>query len=46
MSRIVTYGIGGHCEKCSDKHDHPLHNIISDIEIPDEEPTNDNSEPT
>jgi hypothetical protein len=45
MSRIVTYGIGGHCEKCSDKHDHPLHNIIEVIEIPDEEPTNDNPKP-
>lgn len=35
MSRLITYGIGGHCEKCSDKHDHPLHNIIEDIQIPD-----------
>jgi hypothetical protein len=33
--RIVTYGLGGYCEKCSDKHDHPLHNIVEEIEIPD-----------
>ena len=39
MSRQVTYGIGGYCEKCSNKHDHPLHNIISDVEIPNPSPT-------
>lgn len=31
--RVITYGLGGHCEKCSPKHDHPLNNIISDEEI-------------
>lgn len=33
MSRIVTFGIGGWCENCDPSHDHPLHNIIEDIEV-------------
>jgi len=37
MSRIVTFGSGGYCEDCDPSHDHPLHNIIEDIEIPDRE---------
>lgn len=34
--RIVTFGLGGYCEDCSPEHDHPLHNIIEDIEVEDE----------
>jgi hypothetical protein len=35
MSKIITYGIGGYCENCDETHDHPLHNIVEEIEIPD-----------
>ena len=41
MSRIVTFGLGGHCENCDESHDHPLHNIVeiietdNEIELPD-----------
>lgn len=35
--RIITFGLGGYCENCDETHDHPLHNLISDVEIPDEE---------
>ena len=38
--REITYGIGGWCEDCSPEHDHPLHNIISDVEIPDDDNSN------
>ena len=37
MRREITYGFGGYCENCDETHDHPLHNLISDIETPDEE---------
>lgn len=37
MSRMVTFGLGGYCENCDDSHDHPLHNLIEDIEIFEEE---------
>jgi hypothetical protein len=33
----TTYGIGGWCQNCDPSHDHPLNNIIEQIEIPDEE---------
>jgi len=33
--RKITYGLGGHCENCDETHDHPLHNIVEDVEIPD-----------
>lgn len=36
MSRMITYGIGGYCEDCNPTHDHPLHNIVDDEEIPDD----------
>ena len=36
MAINVTYGIGGYCADCDPSHDHPLHNIIEQIEIPDE----------
>lgn len=31
----VVYGIGGHCENCDETHDHPLHNILEQYEVPD-----------
>lgn len=37
MPRLVTYGLGGYCENCDPSHDHPLHNLVSDIEIPEED---------
>lgn len=36
MSRLVTYGLGGYCEDCLPEHDHPLNNLISDMEVSDE----------
>lgn len=33
------FGFGGYCENCDESHDHPLHNIIEEYEIPDPEPT-------
>jgi hypothetical protein len=33
----VVFGLGGFCENCDETHDHPLHNIVEVIEIPDEE---------
>lgn len=32
----VTYGLGGYCPDCDETHDHPLHNLISVVELPDE----------
>ena len=40
MSRIVTYGLGGHDET------KPNNNIIEVIEIPDEEESNPDEAPT
>jgi len=37
MATNVIYGLGGYCENCDSTHDHPLSNIISIEEIPDEE---------
>lgn len=36
MSRVITYGLGGYCAECSPEHDHPLNNLISDVEVDDE----------
>lgn len=33
------YGLGGYCENCDESHDHPLHNLIAEIDLPDEEET-------
>lgn len=38
MALNITYGLGGYCENCDSSHDHPLHNIIESIEVPDSEP--------
>lgn len=35
MAINETYGLGGYCDECDETHDHPLHNIIERIEIPD-----------
>jgi len=32
----TTYGIGGWCENCSSSHDHPLNNIIEEVEVLEE----------
>lgn len=32
-NKMVIYGLGGFCEDCSIEHDHPLNNIIEEIEI-------------
>lgn len=34
--RKIVYGVGGYCENCDSSHDHPIHNIIENIEIPEE----------
>jgi len=36
MAINVKYGIGGYCADCDPTHEHPLHNIIEQIEVPDE----------
>ena len=33
MTRVVTFGFGGYCADCYESHDHPIHNVIEDIEI-------------
>lgn len=33
--KIITYGLGGYCEDCDQSHDHPLHNIVEEVEVPD-----------
>lgn len=38
MVMHTIYGFGGFCESCDETHDHPLHNIIEEYEIPDPEP--------
>jgi hypothetical protein len=37
MGYIVTYGIGGYCEDCSAEHDHPLHNIVEEVFVEEQE---------
>jgi hypothetical protein len=39
MALDTVYGIGGYCADCDSSHDHPLHNIIEQVEVPDSEPT-------
>lgn len=43
MAQIVVFGIGGYCEHCDETHDHPLHNLINIIEIPDEQAQSENT---
>lgn len=33
----ITYGFGGFCAECDPSHNHPLNNIIEQVEIPDDE---------
>jgi len=39
MAINITYGEGGFCENCDNTHDHLLHNIVEQFEVPDPEPT-------
>lgn len=39
MALNIIYGDGGFCAECDATHDHPLHNIIEQLEVPDPEPT-------
>jgi len=36
MPYEVIYGLGGYCADCDETHNHPLHNLIEVIEVPDE----------
>jgi hypothetical protein len=36
MGLVIIYGLGGYCTDCTPDHDHPLHNIVEEIETPDE----------
>jgi hypothetical protein len=35
MASNITFGLGGFCENCDSSHDHPLYNIVEQIEVPD-----------
>jgi hypothetical protein len=35
MALNTVYGIGGYCVECDPSHDHPLHNIIEQVEEAD-----------
>lgn len=35
MAENITYGLGGYCLDCNESHDHPLHNIVELVEVPD-----------
>lgn len=37
MALSITYGLGGFCADCDATHGHPLHNIVEQVEIPDED---------
>lgn len=37
MAQIVTFGLGGFCENCDESHDHPLHNVVDVVDIPDDD---------
>lgn len=37
--KTIIFGLGGFCEDCNPLHDHPLNNIIEEIDGPDPEPT-------
>lgn len=41
MALKTTYGLGGYCENCDASHDHPLNNIISEVEYEVEEESTD-----
>jgi len=36
MAENITFGLGGYCENCDETHDHPLHNIVEIVELPDD----------
>ena len=33
----TVYGIGGFCQDCDPSHDHPLNNIVEQVELPEPE---------
>jgi len=35
MAINIIYGLGGYCADCTPDHDHPLNNIIEEVEVPD-----------
>lgn len=35
MAINEVYGVGGYCEDCKPSHDHPPHNVIESVEVPD-----------
>jgi hypothetical protein len=37
MITEIVFGLGGYCENCDETHDHPLHNIVEIVEVPDDE---------
>jgi hypothetical protein len=37
IMKHTIYGLGGFCAECSPSHDHPLNNIVEEIDIPDTE---------
>lgn len=39
MITEIHYGLGGYCQDCSPDHDHPLHNVVEIVEIPDPQET-------
>lgn len=39
MALNQIFGIGGYCENCDPSHEHPLHNIIEEVEVPEPEQT-------
>jgi hypothetical protein len=38
MAINTIYGLGGYCSNCGPSHDHPLYNIIEEVEVLDEVP--------
>ena len=36
MNINILYGLGGLCEPCHPSHDHPLNNILSMVEEPED----------
>lgn len=32
---IRRYGLGGYCDPCDTSHDHPLHNLVEQVEVDD-----------
>jgi len=37
MSLNIVFGLGGYCADCDPSHNHPLHNIIEQVEVSEDE---------